>query len=97
MSLFFNHINEHKKFDNHLKKCNAIQVIEQIMVQIGEISFCDKVAFNIKSDEDTNIRVLLALAYRTHYGDAAFDRLGVPCSHFEVNGEGQSICTREVH
>ena len=54
-------------------------------------------AFNIKSDEDTNIRVLLALAYRTHYGYAAFDRLGVPCSHFEVNGEGQSICTREVH
>ena len=54
-------------------------------------------AFNIKYDEDTNIRVLLALAYRTHYGDAAFDRLGVPCSHFEVNGEGQSICTREVH
>jgi DNA-binding CsgD family transcriptional regulator len=28
-------------------------------------------AFNIKSDPDTNIRVLLALAYRTHYGDAA--------------------------
>ena len=54
-------------------------------------------AFNISSDGDTNIRVLLALAYRTHFGDTAFDRLGVPCSHFEINGEGQSICNRDMH
>ena len=54
-------------------------------------------AFNIKSDADTNIRVLLALAFRTHYGDAAFDRLGVACSHLEVNGDGQSICNRDIH
>ena len=54
-------------------------------------------AFNISSDGDTNIRVLLALAYRTHYGDAAFDRLGVPCAHFELNGEGKALCNREVH
>jgi DNA-binding NarL/FixJ family response regulator len=54
-------------------------------------------AFNIKSDEDTNIRVLLALAFRAHYGDAAFDHLGLPCVHFELNGEGQPICNREVH
>ena len=54
-------------------------------------------AFNISSDGDTNIRVLLALAYRTHYGDAAFDRLGVPCAQFELNGEGQALCNREVH
>lgn len=54
-------------------------------------------AFNITSDEDTNIRVLLALAFRTHFGDAAFDRLGVPCSHFELNDDGQSICNREIH
>ena len=53
--------------------------------------------FGIISDPDTNIRVLLALAFRTHYGDAAFDRLGVPCSHFELNGEGQAICNREIH
>ena len=32
-------------------------------------------AFNIKSDPDTNIRILLALEYRTHYGDVAVDRL----------------------
>jgi DNA-binding NarL/FixJ family response regulator len=53
--------------------------------------------FGITSDPDTNTRVLLALAYRTHYGDAAFDRLGVPCAHFELNGEGQAICNREIH
>jgi DNA-binding CsgD family transcriptional regulator len=54
-------------------------------------------AFGITSDTETNIRVLLALAFRTHYGDAAFDKLGVPCAHLEVNGEGQAICNREVH
>lgn len=54
-------------------------------------------AFNISSDGDTNIRVLLALAYRTHYGDAAFDRLGIPCVHFEINGQGQPMCNREIH
>ncbi len=54
-------------------------------------------AFGITSDGDTNIRVLLALAFRTHYGDAAFDRLGVPCSHMEIDGQGQPICNREVH
>ena len=54
-------------------------------------------AFNITSDGDTNIRVLLALSYGTPYVDAAFDRLGVPCAHFEVNGQGQPICNREVH
>jgi DNA-binding NarL/FixJ family response regulator len=54
-------------------------------------------AFGITSDADTNIRVLLALAFRANYGDAAFDRLGLPCSHLEINGEGQAICNRDVH
>jgi DNA-binding NarL/FixJ family response regulator len=54
-------------------------------------------AFSIKSDPDTNIRVLLALAFRTHYGDAAFDRLNIPCSHSEVGPNGQALCNREVH
>jgi DNA-binding CsgD family transcriptional regulator len=54
-------------------------------------------AFGIISDTETNIRVLLALAFRTHYGDAAFDKLGVPCAHLEFNGQGQAICSREVH
>jgi DNA-binding CsgD family transcriptional regulator len=53
--------------------------------------------FGIKADADTNIRVLLALAYRAHFGDKAFDRLGVPCTHFEVDGQGQGLCNREIH
>jgi DNA-binding NarL/FixJ family response regulator len=54
-------------------------------------------AFNIKSDPDTNIRVLLALAFRTHFGDAAFDRLHVPCSHLEIGPDGQALCNRDIH
>jgi DNA-binding NarL/FixJ family response regulator len=53
--------------------------------------------FNIKSDGDTNVRVLLALAFRTHYGDAAFDRLDVACSHHEIDSDGKSLCNRDVH
>jgi DNA-binding NarL/FixJ family response regulator len=48
--------------------------------------------FGIKSDLDTNLRVLLALAYRTHYGDHAFEKLGVECSHLEVGPDGKTIC-----
>jgi DNA-binding NarL/FixJ family response regulator len=51
-------------------------------------------AFGIKSDGDTNTRVLLALAFRTHYGDKAFDKLGVECQHFELGPDGTSICHR---
>ena len=54
-------------------------------------------AFNIKSDPDTNIRVLLALAFRTHYGDVAVDQLKVACSHLQVSADGQSLCNREIH
>jgi DNA-binding NarL/FixJ family response regulator len=51
-------------------------------------------AFSVKSDGDTNTRVLLALAFRTHYGDKAFDQLGVECQHFEMDANGKSICHR---
>jgi len=54
-------------------------------------------AFGITSDADTNIRVLLALAFRTHYGDVAFDNLGVACVHSVINSEGQAICNRDIH
>ena len=54
-------------------------------------------AFSIKSDADTNIRVLLALAFRSRFGDLAFDQLGVPCSHMEINSEGQTLCNRDNH
>lgn len=49
-------------------------------------------AFSIKSDVDTNTRVLLALAFRAHYGDKALDKLGVECHHVELHADGRSIC-----
>lgn len=52
--------------------------------------------FGIKADGDTNLRVLLALAYRTHYGDQAFEKLGVACRHLEVGADGQMICARHT-
>lgn len=52
--------------------------------------------FGIKSDSETNLRVLLALAYRAHYGDTAFDKLNVPCSHLEVGLDGKAMCNRHV-
>lgn len=53
--------------------------------------------FGIKADGETNVRVLLTLAFRTHYGDAAFDRLDVACSHHGVDVDGRSICSKDVH
>jgi len=50
--------------------------------------------FGIKSDADTNLRVLLALAVRSHYGDQAFDKLQFECSHHEIGPDGSSICNR---
>jgi len=38
--------------------------------------------------------VLLALAFRTHFGDKAFEKLGVECQHFEMDADGRSICHR---
>lgn len=51
-------------------------------------------AFGIKAGGDTNLRVLLALAYRTHYGDKAFDRLGVDCQHLGKDADGRAVCNR---
>jgi DNA-binding CsgD family transcriptional regulator len=52
--------------------------------------------FNIKSDGDTNVRVLLALAFRAHYGDGAFDQIGMACSHFELDSNGVALCNRHI-
>ncbi len=52
--------------------------------------------FGIKTDGDTNLRVLLALAYRTHYGDKAFERLGIACQHMELASDGKYVCTRHL-
>lgn len=53
--------------------------------------------FGIKSDAETNLRVLLALAFRTHYGDKAFDELNVACSHLQVGPDGRSMCSRHLN
>lgn len=52
--------------------------------------------FGIKADGDTNLRVLLALAYRAHYGDKAFERLGIACQHLEVAPDGTMVCNRHM-
>jgi len=52
--------------------------------------------FGIKSDGDTNIRVLLALAYRAHFGDGSFDKLNIDCSHSKVGADGKSYCDKHV-
>jgi DNA-binding NarL/FixJ family response regulator len=53
-------------------------------------------AFGIRADGETNLRVLLALAYRTHYGDKAFDKLEIACQHFEIGLDGKAFCTRHL-
>jgi DNA-binding NarL/FixJ family response regulator len=53
-------------------------------------------ALGIKSSPDTNIRVLIALAYRAHFGDDAFDELGIPCRHLEIGPDGMAMCNLHV-
>jgi len=54
-------------------------------------------AFGIDHDPDTNIRVLLALGYRAHYGDAVVNRIRADYPHFQVGEDGQFICNHEGH
>ncbi len=51
-------------------------------------------ALGVNSGPDINIRVLIALAYRAHFGDKAFDKLNLPCQHLEMGEDGQMICNR---
>ena len=53
-------------------------------------------AFSIKSNGDVNVRVLLALAYRSHFGDKAFDKLGIACQHLTVGPNGEQVCSRHT-
>jgi DNA-binding NarL/FixJ family response regulator len=52
--------------------------------------------FGITSDGDTNVRVLLALAYRTHFGDTAFEAFGLPCQHLQAGADGKMYCARHI-
>jgi hypothetical protein len=49
-------------------------------------------AFEFENRSETNIRVALALAYRTHFGDGAFDKLGYQCDHLMVDEYDRHIC-----
>ena len=53
-------------------------------------------AFSIKSTPDVNVRVLLALAYRSHFGDKAFDKFGIACQHMTIGPNGEQICTKHT-
>jgi len=65
------------------------KVIENTVSRVAQ-------AFAIKSNGEVNIRVLLALAYRAHFGDKAFDKLGITCSHLSIGPNGERICTQHV-
>ena len=71
------------------KTAHTEKVVENTVSRIAR-------AFGIKSDGDTNVRVLLALAYRAHFGDKSFDKLGIPCQHLEIGPDGKSYCSRHV-
>ena len=53
-------------------------------------------AFNLKADKDTNLRVMLALAYRSHFGDAAFDKFGTECQWIKIGTDGSRSCSRHI-
>lgn len=53
-------------------------------------------ALSVKSAPDINIRVRIALIYRAHFGDGAFDKLNLQCNHFEIDEDGHSICSRHI-
>ena len=51
-------------------------------------------ALDVKSAPNINIRVLIALAYRAHFGDKAFDKLNVACRHMVLGPTGEQVCSR---
>ena len=54
-------------------------------------------AFSIKSNGEVNVRVLLVLTYRAHFGDKAFDKLGAICMHLTVGPNGEQICAKHAN
>lgn len=72
-----------------LQTSHSEKVVENTVSRSAQV-------FGIKSDSETNLRVLLALAYRAHYGDKAFDKLKIPCSHLEIGLDGIVMCNRHI-
>ena len=72
-----------------LQTSHSEKVVENTVSRSAQV-------FGIKSDSETNLRVLLALAYRAHYGDKAFDKLNIPCSHLVIGTDGQAMCNNHI-
>lgn len=53
-------------------------------------------AFGIVAGPEVNVRVLLALSYRAHFGDDAFEEMGIPCRHMVTDATGRRVCARHV-
>lgn len=65
--------------------CHTEKVIENTVSRVAQ-------AFSLRSNAEINLRVLLALTYRTHFGDAAFDKLNVSCKHLQIFPDGSRHC-----
>ena len=70
-----------------LQTSHSEKVVENTVSRSAQV-------FGNKSDSETNLRVLLALAYRAHYGDKAFDNLDTPCFHLDLGSDGKALCNR---
>ena len=66
------------------------KVIENTVSRVAQ-------AFTLRSNTEINLRVLLALAYRTHFGDRAFDKLNLPCKHLQILPDGSRHCMQHCH
>ena len=66
------------------------KVIENTVSRVAQ-------AFILRSNTEINLRVLLALAYRTHFGDRAFDKLNLPCKHLQILPDGSRHCMQHCH
>jgi DNA-binding NarL/FixJ family response regulator len=53
------------------KTSHSEKVVENTVSRSAQV-------FGIKSDSKTNLRVLLSLAYRFHYGDKAYQKITEP-------------------
>ena len=53
-------------------------------------------AFALSASPSRNLRVMLALAYRTHFGDKAFEEFGVECQYANFDSFGRKICSRHI-
>ena len=65
------------------------KVVENTVSRMGK-------ALGVKSAPEINTRVLIALAYRAHFGDNAFDKLGIACQHLEILADGTQICSHHT-